>query len=268
MCACLRILFFICIARPLLALVMGCNVFGREFLPRGLPAEQFIMVANHNSHLDALALLNLFSLRHIAHVRPVAAGDYFMTNAVVAWFASTCINILPIPRSGITRANNPVTLMAGALEAGQSIILFPEGSRGNPEEMQAFKTGIAHLIKKYPHIPVIPVFMKGMGRCLPKGEIVLIPFFCDIAIGAPLRFDDGDFLSKEAITERLTTAVCALRQELTERFGLDDVHPSESAPHPPAHGAAESTPHPPAHGAAESTPHPPAPSPARGEGES
>lgn len=178
----LRILFFIGVVKPLLTIVLGINLFGKQNLPT---RSQFIMVANHNSHLDALALLNLFPLRQLHTIHPVAAEDYFFTNPVTAWLSTTFLNIIPIPRQGFTKSNNPLTRMGNALDNGQSLIIFPEGSRGQPETMETFKSGIGHLIQKYPDIPVIPVFLKGMGRSLPKGEYILVPFFCDVVIGPP-----------------------------------------------------------------------------------
>ena len=123
-----RILFFLLVVKPLLGVVLGMNVFNRHYLPVD---HQCVVIANHNSHLDALALMNLFPLRKLHEIRPVAAADYFMTNPVMAWFATTCMNIIPIPRTGITKTNNPITAMEAALAEGQSLIVFPEGTRGD-----------------------------------------------------------------------------------------------------------------------------------------
>jgi 1-acyl-sn-glycerol-3-phosphate acyltransferase len=181
----IRILFFLLMIKPLLAIVLGLNVFGRKNISG---CGQFILVANHNSHLDACSLMNLFPLHRLHNIHPVAAGDYFLSNPILAWVSTTLLNIIPIPRDNITKTNNPITKMGEALDQGKSLILFPEGSRGQPEVMSEFKTGIAHLIKKYPTIPVIPVFLKGMGKSLPKGEAILVPFFCDAVIGEPKHY--------------------------------------------------------------------------------
>ncbi len=213
--AVLQILFFVLLARPLLGLLIGVNVLGRENLAK---APQFVLVANHNSHLDTLALLSLFPLSRLRHIRPVAASDYFMNNALLRWFSTTVMNILPIPREGFTKSNNPLALMGAALEAGDSIILFPEGSRGEPERMAPFRKGIAHVLEKHPEVPVIPVFIKGMGKSLPKGEVVLVPFFCDIVIGEPRKVRG----SRDEIVRSLESAVSELREELILRFGLGE----------------------------------------------
>jgi 1-acyl-sn-glycerol-3-phosphate acyltransferase len=202
----LRILFFIAVVKPFLKLVLGVNVFGKNNLPaRG----QVILVANHNSHLDAVVLMNLFPLKQLRTVHPVAAADYFMQNAFLAWFSTTFLNILAIPRSGFTKSNNPLTRMGEVLEKGESLILFPEGSRGEPEKMAEFKTGIAHLIQKFPKVPVVPVFTKGLGKSLPKGEAVLVPFFTDIIIGEPRLFTG----TKEQILSDLQAAILRLKEQ-------------------------------------------------------
>jgi 1-acyl-sn-glycerol-3-phosphate acyltransferase len=202
-----RILFFLLVVKPLLLVILGVNVFQKDNLPK---SRQFIMVANHNSHLDALALMNLFPLGRLHHIHPVAAADYFEVNPVMAWFSKTFLNIIPIPRTQLTKSNNPLKRMGEALENGHSLIIFPEGSRGQPEKMASFQTGVAHLAQKFPQVPVIPVFMRGMGRSLPKGEFILVPFFCDLIIGRPL-FCSG---KKEEILGSLELAMQQLQETL------------------------------------------------------
>ncbi len=200
----LRICFFVLVIKPLLGFIMGVNVYGRQYLPRD---QQFILIANHNSHLDTAALLNLFPLQQLVRIRPVAAEDYFNANPLLACVSRIGFNILPIPRTAISKTNNPIQRMGEALAAGDSLILYPEGSRGKPEEMAQFQTGIAHLIQKHPQIPVIPVYMKGMGRSLPKGEFILVPFFADLVIGEPLYLSGN----KAEMTLALEQAILALR---------------------------------------------------------
>ncbi len=204
-----RILFFLLIVKPLLSFILGINLYGKSNLPKH---RQFIMVANHNSHLDTAALLNLFPLTQLKSIHPVAAEDYFSSSALLFAFSKTCFNILPIPRTHITKSNNPIKRMCEIIETGESLIVFPEGSRGMPEEMAPFQNGIAHLIQKYPDIPIVPVYLKGMGRSLPKGEFILIPFFCDLIIGESLYLKG----SKEEITRTLEQSVHSLGKRLND----------------------------------------------------
>jgi 1-acyl-sn-glycerol-3-phosphate acyltransferase len=178
----MRNIFFLFIVRPLVLLGLGLCVRNRDRLPSSGPA---IIVANHNSHLDTMVLLSLFPLAILHQVRPVAAIDYFLKNRTLAWFATHIIGIIPLQRQVRKSAGNPLHACSQALEEGKILILFPEGSRGVPEQLSRFKTGIAHLAEQHPQIPIVPVFMHGLGKALPKGETLLVPFFCDIAIGIP-----------------------------------------------------------------------------------
>lgn len=219
--------FFAVIGRPLLMLVMGVNVFGRHHLPRLVPGCSFIVIANHISRLDALALMSLFPLSQLAYLHPVAASDYFMNNQMVAWLVTGFMNILPIPRTALTKANHPIELMSEQLERGHSLILFPEGSRGEPEVMGAFKRGVAHLIKRHPEVPIIPVFLKGIGRALPRGEVLLVPFFCDVWIGPPLLLPHPS--DKAEVMNLLAQAFEQLRRQLQDSWLTPDadLHPAK-----------------------------------------
>jgi 1-acyl-sn-glycerol-3-phosphate acyltransferase len=179
-----QIVFSALILRPFMALFIGLRVRGRERLPKNDP---FILVANHSSHLDTLSLLSLFPLSRLAKVRPVAAADYFERNRVVSTMSRAFFNILPIKRRGLTPETNPIPQMEAVLRAGQSLIIFPEGTRGLPGSPAHFHSGAAHLIEKCPGIPVIPVYLINMGRSLPKGEWIPVPFFCEVRIGAPCQ---------------------------------------------------------------------------------
>ena len=144
----LRFLFFLLVVRPLVLLVLGINLRHRHRLPAAGPA---IMVANHNSHLDTLTLMTLFPQRLLRRLRPVAAVDYFLKSPGLAWFATRIIGIIPLARKVTAGAGDPLAGCDAALAGGSILILFPEGSRGEPEQLTAFRTGIAHLAKRHPH---------------------------------------------------------------------------------------------------------------------
>lgn len=91
----------------------------------------------------------------------------------------------------------------------EKVILFPEGSRGEPEVMVPFKTGVSHLAKANPEIPVIPIFLHGLGKALPKGEAILVPFFCDVFLGESIHWNG----QKETFMDQLANNLQKLSHE-------------------------------------------------------
>jgi 1-acyl-sn-glycerol-3-phosphate acyltransferase len=179
----LRFLFYRVVVRLLILIVLGLNIRHRERLPSSGPA---IIVANHNSHLDTMVLITLLPTRLLNRIQPVAAADYFLSSPLKAWFALNVVGILPIKRQRDTPNEDLLAPCYHALEKGNLLIFFPEGSRGQPERLSVFKGGIAKLAEKFHTVPVTPVLLHGLGKALPKGEKLLVPFFCDVFVGDPL----------------------------------------------------------------------------------
>lgn len=194
-------LFFLIVVRPLTLIVLGMHVRHLERLPRSGPA---ILVANHNSHLDTVVLMSLFPLAQLPNILPIAAADYFLKSRFLTWFGFNVMNIVPISREvqkGLEK--DPFGPVSAALRSGKTVIFFPEGSRGEPERLSKFKNGISRLAERHPDVPIIPIFMHGLGKALPKGEIILVPFFCDIFIGEALFYGEGRAKFMEAFKERM-----------------------------------------------------------------
>jgi 1-acyl-sn-glycerol-3-phosphate acyltransferase len=172
--------FFLLIVKPVVFIGLGLNIWHRERLPQSGPA---IIAANHNSHLDTLVLMALYPLRDLPRLRPVAAADYFMRNRFLAWFALKVIGIIPLDRKGDTARDALFAACEQALAAGQILLLFPEGGRGDPERLQPLKRGIFYLAKSGQGVGVTAVVMHGLGRAMPKGDALIVPFNCDVVIG-------------------------------------------------------------------------------------
>ena len=196
----LQIAFFALVVRPLVLLVLGLRIDGRERLPAAGPA---VLIANHNSHLDTLVLMSIYPLATLARIRPVSAADYFLKTPLKRWFSTTIIRIIPMTRPSVAKAQakaqakdqrgagtdpkaSPFDPVYAAIEAGDIVIYYPEGSRGEPERLAELRHGIARIAQRYPDLAIVPIFMHGLGKALPKGDRVLVPFFCDIVIGEPM----------------------------------------------------------------------------------
>jgi 1-acyl-sn-glycerol-3-phosphate acyltransferase len=201
----LRILFVMLLARPVVRLWLGLTVRHQERLPSAGPA---IVIANHNSHLDILALYSLFPLALIPRVRPAAAADYFLKNRWMAWFATNVVGIIPVVRGGVGSGRDPLAGCRQALAAGEILVLFPEGTRGEPEALSEIKSGIWYLLRDFPDIPVVPVYLHGLGRAMGRGQWLPVPFV-DVAVGALLCWQED----KDAFRTHIRDTFLQLKQK-------------------------------------------------------
>ena len=175
-------LFLTLIAGPIVRIMTGMDVCNRERLPETGPA---IVVANHNSHMDAFMLLSLFPARLLHKVRPVAAADYFLANPAISWFSRKIIGIAPISRT-VARGEDVLAPAKAALERGEIILVFPEGTRSKDGALAPLKAGVARLAEAFPAVPITPVWIEGAGRVLPKGAVAPVPMNCTALVGEPL----------------------------------------------------------------------------------
>lgn len=175
---------------------------GITYRHRNVLAEtnQFIIIANHNSHIDTLALLSAMPNARLVHVKPVAAADYFGSCKIKSFLTRFFTNALLIPRccSLKNKSKDPFRMMMKALKRGESLIVYPEGTRGKAGEMQEFKTGIGHVLLKYPHIPYIPVYIENTGKVLPKDKRIPVPYNCHVVFG-DIHYCKGN-TAKEVVT--------------------------------------------------------------------
>jgi 1-acyl-sn-glycerol-3-phosphate acyltransferase len=200
-----QVVFFVLVVRPFMTLFIGLRVRGREHLAAPGP---FVLVANHSSHLDTVALLSLFPLRRLRSIRPCAAADVFDRTRTRAFWSRLLFNVLPIERVDIRPEDHPLDRMAAALMRGESLILFPEGTRGAGGAMGPFKSGVARLAELMPGLTFIPTYLCNIGRALPKGEFLPVPFFCEIRIGEPMRLTG----EKDAMLQSLRSRMEALQE--------------------------------------------------------
>ena len=204
----LQKIFYGLLVRPVLVILLGLNVRHLDRLKVGGP---HLIAANHNSHLDALVLMSLIPLRDIPKVKLVAARDYFCRTKLLAWLSVNIIGVIPIDRQG--ESDNPLEPVMKALDDGYTVVIFPEGTRGDPEKRQPLKYGTAKLVEIRPGLTVTPVFMYGLGKALPRGESLLVPFMCDINVGERLAWNGG----KAEFITALERTFDALAQEIAPK---------------------------------------------------
>lgn len=172
--------------RSFLKLIVGVKFDDSKFL---LNEKQFIIVANHNSHLDTMSLMASVPRKLIHKIKPVAAQDHFGKTKFQEKLSIFFINSLLIPRKRDKENpdNDPINKMIKALDNGFSLILFPEGTRGEPEKEQPLKPGIALVLSQRPDIKYVPTYMTGMGKAMPKGDNLIVPTSSTLTFGEPTK---------------------------------------------------------------------------------
>ena len=192
------------------ALIVGATrlVVGGQGLWVGCtPSDrQRIYFANHSSHLDTILVWAAMPPYLRRRVRPVAAADYWGKGRLQRRISLGVLNAVLIDRQ--TRSSDPLEPLKAALAAGDSLILFPEGTRGTSELPSPFKPGLYHLAKAFPEVELVPVFLDNLRRALPKGSLLPVPLSCIARFGCPIHLEAGE--SKPSFLERAREAVVGL----------------------------------------------------------
>jgi len=153
-----------------------------------LPGQR-IYIANHSSHLDAVLLFSTLPAPLRRRTRPVAAEEYWTAGPLRRFLIHSIFRGVLVGREGIQL--NPLESAANALRNGDSLIFFPEGTRGSGTSLRPLKPGIFHLARWFPNIDIVPAWIDNAYRILPKGSAVPVPRPCSITFGAPLRWKQG-----------------------------------------------------------------------------
>lgn len=187
--------------------VTGVRAIWRGSAPS---ARQRVYFANHTSHGDFVLIWAALPETLRQRTRPVARADYWQRGALRRFIAEQGFRgVLIETRSNATRpAQNPLQQMNEALAAGDSLIIFPEGTRNRDEGLLPFKSGIFHLAQSNPHVEFIPIWIGNLGRVMPKGALIPIPLLCTLCFGQPLVIEPGE--SKAAFLESARASMLAL----------------------------------------------------------
>lgn len=203
---------------PLLAKAMGLFLLnlvrlltGSQARWYGCPpkAEQRIYFANHQSHADLVMIWAALPEELRSITRPIAAKDYWTKTPFRRWITTEVFNAVYVDRER-KGDEDPLAPLVQALESGDSIIIFPEGTRGHAEEPQPFKSGLYSLAQKFPHVVLVPAWIDNIQRVMPKGEVVPVPILCSVTFGAPVRLEESE--ERRAFLDRARAAVIALRE--------------------------------------------------------
>ena len=209
-------------------LLTGAQAFWRSGRPN---AAQRIFFANHASHGDFVLLWASLPPWLRRHTRPVAGADYWNRSALRRFIGGRVFRAVLIDRErkvspSEARSPDPIEQMVAALANGDSLIIFPEGTRNTTDAvLLPFKSGLFHLAAKYPRAELVPVWINNLARVMPKGQLVPIPLLCTVTFGAALPRIDGE--DKAAFLDRARDAMLALRPDHQDDNAPDDTVPSD-----------------------------------------
>jgi len=169
-------------------------------------ARQRIYFANHGSHLDTILIWAALPADLRRHTHPVAAADYWNKGPLRRAIALKLLRCVLISRT-VTRTD-PLGPLETALEAGGSLVIFPEGTRGKEALPGAFKPGLFRLAQRFPSAELVPVYLRNLSRAFPRGAYLPVPISCHVRFGTPLRLTEGE--ARDAFLDRARSAVVAL----------------------------------------------------------
>jgi 1-acyl-sn-glycerol-3-phosphate acyltransferase len=168
-----------------------------------------VYYANHASHADFVLVWACMPHDLRERTRPVAGLDYWSRDPVRRFAANRLFRSVLIDRSQAAHKEDPIRKMAAALESGDALIVFPEGTRNTTDaRLLPFKSGIYHLAVACPDVEFVPVWIENLSRVMPKGQFFPVPLLCTITIGAPLRLQGHE--DKPTFVARTRDALLAL----------------------------------------------------------
>jgi 1-acyl-sn-glycerol-3-phosphate acyltransferase len=181
-------------------------------------AEQRIYFANHQSHFDWVLIWAALPHDLRAVTRPIAARDYWTKTPLRHWITREIFNSVYVSRnrpeggssSGKEDSEDPLEPLMEALRHGDSLVIFPEGTRGHTGEPAPFKSGLYALAQAFPEVQLIPAWIDNVQRVMPKGEVVPVPILCTVVFGAPIALQPDE--ERRAFLDRAREAVVALRE--------------------------------------------------------
>lgn len=186
-------------------LLTGVRALWRGSRPE---ATRRVYYANHRSHGDFVLIWAVLPPALRRSTRPVAAADYWLCGRFRQWLIQRVFRGVLVDRRPSREGPDPVDQMAEVLRGGESLILFPEGTRNTGEELLPFKSGIFHLARTIPDVEFVPVWIENLGRVMPKGTLIPVPLLCTLSFGAGVHLREGE--SKAEFVARARDALLDL----------------------------------------------------------
>jgi 1-acyl-sn-glycerol-3-phosphate acyltransferase len=170
--------------------------------------RQRIYFANHGSHLDTILIWAALPKPLRATTHPVAAADYWGRGKLRRRIAVGLLNSVLVDRSGRAARDELLEPLEAELRRGHSLVIFPEGTRGQDVLPGPFKSGLYWLARAHPQAELVPVYLGNLARAFPRGAYLPVPISCHVRFGAGMRLEEGE--AKEAFLTRARDAVAAL----------------------------------------------------------
>lgn len=148
------------------------------------PNRNYVFIANHQSNIDIPVLvqsLEAFQLRWLAK-KELLRVPFF------GWAMRASKHIV-VDRDDHLNALTSLRIAKERIEAGISIMIFPEGRRSSSGSLLPFKKG-GFLLAAKAGIPIVPVTINGSGKLLPVGAWRLRRGTVELIIGEPVFVDD------------------------------------------------------------------------------
>tara|TARA_Y100000748_G_scaffold148013_1_gene123812 strand:- start:33 stop:755 length:723 start_codon:yes stop_codon:yes gene_type:complete len=216
-----KIFYYYC--NTVFSLYTPVKISGRE----NLPSESAIFCSNHNSHMD-VALISSAAGKSFNHFGMLAAIDYWFDSRIKKILTNFVMNLIPIARKssakdGSITFQDTIALCRRFMDYGnRNIVIFPEGSRGEPDKIKPFRNGAARFSLAL-NKPIVPIFIYGSFRAWPRGKVFMRPCRITINILEPIypndyiSEDNADDLIAKEITSHLEKIILAERERYASR---------------------------------------------------
>ncbi|MFC6445777.1 lysophospholipid acyltransferase family protein [Shinella zoogloeoides] len=174
--------------------------------------RQRIYFANHASHGDFILVSTCLRPAERSRTAAVAGSDYWNAGPTRRFIAGRLLRTVLVERNWVERTADPLQVMLAALDAGESLIFFPEGTRNMTEEpLLRFRSGLYNLAVARPDVELVPCWIENMSRVLPKGAVLPVPLLCRVVFGAPVTLGEGE--DRKVFLDRARQALLSLAPE-------------------------------------------------------